>query len=196
MSFLKKAWTAISIVGVAAAIYMLIQWRPKDQHPMTGGDDAPIVMAGGSMYIGTIGPKFKQDPHATNEAIHEDNTRYVASVDILGAQGSLLTLQKLKFNDGTPPIVPVKIDMTYCDSGCSLSVDDSVTIMFTPASPHGGELRLKNTDSGHAIGSDVNSNVWEHKPSSRKLASIMVTGQAQPFTCPEGKCLIVIHYVK
>jgi len=196
MSFLRKAWTVISIVGVAAAIYLWFQ-RPK-----AGGDDAPIVMAGGSMHILTMGAGYTFEPTGQSlthySGANATSNRFLARADIVYYDGSR---QKAAapFPDPTGTI-----DIGYCDTACQPGDAPSPhmdTVTFSVASA-GQPLTVSSNLNGQVKDMTMDERFfefyWKHRPHDWKVYWVRVNGANPIYKCGPsgGDCSLRIHYCK
>jgi len=186
MSLLKKAWTVISIVGVAAAIYMWLEWGPK-----TGGDDAPIVMAGGSMRFFS----FRGDNVFTKESkgwTHKEKGRAITRVDILTLQSDGVHYDT--FN--TTANKQVKIDLRYCAPGCAS--EETVTISTAQNSYKEFHLSCANLSNDCDMSGDASgdTNLLQHNKPVLDWKIDKITYGGTPYPCNNGVCYIFLHFAK
>ena len=143
MSPIEKVQVVLLSVVTAAAISLGVgKWMaPGNQRIDTIGpnDDAPIIMAGGSLYLGT-GPDGVLKPDGNGLAFtsgfkvfgvdftdQNDTTQSAVTADVSGKAGALI--------------------VTYCKNDCSNPAQtDVVTLNFDPNS-----ISISNTLASHPI---------------------------------------------
>ena len=128
----------------AAALYGIYVWF----HPMTGGDDEPIVVAGGSLDLESLNgwKKDPQDPSGYT-AIHNHTKRRV-------------TIGSIGYNNGAPVTKPLpagrtKLELAYCSGPCDPNIPDDKVTVWTEAS--GNKLRVTNTNQNHKMGDEADA---------------------------------------
>lgn len=175
-----------SALLAAGMVYFL---RPK---PLAGDDD-PIIVSGGSMRIVTKSAnKLQRDG---NELKHVDgSTRYVSSIDVFYHDNTGFGFVSLTAGNGQQ----VNIDMPYCPQSDCRGPRDTVTF-YTDGSSY---AKFKNSPSGvgaSPIGGEAStSNAVDHAPDwhIQGFSIAIGGGLAQPYSCVDGKCFVIIHYSK
>ena len=166
--------------------------KPAEGGPKTkagGGDDEPVVVAGGSTYIGTpSGHRF--DPDSTGRLVHSDPNRYVTSVEVIDKDDNPLTPVPT-FNNQ-----PVTIDITYCRIGtghaCVSGTSETVT------------LKTVTLGQGLTISSDrtkmarspkmIPPNLLTHPRRKKTMRDVSLNGTKVADCYDDGECSITIHY--
>ena len=182
---------------VAALLAGIYVWRKSPMKPFSGGDDEPIVVAGGSLEIGS---RNGFDPDAggdLNKAHHTQKHRSVNRVEVL------YNNPDKPGQDGGPAyteIIPsqpqlVMIDITYCKNKCASTPDDTVTFNTDGNSQN---LGVSNSDKNRPIGKiNPGSKKVKHVEANWQVNQISVTVGSSPKTdypCDNGKCQVVLHY--
>src|ERR1017187_6210775 len=195
----------MKVVGVfvaglltVAALYGIYVWHRGPSRP--GGDDDPIIVAGGSMHIGSL-YGFDQDstldPHGHHpQANHKHKTRYLNRVEVL--YNNPKPAKPADPPEGpayadVPVKRPVTIEIVYhCSdpSKCGTEPDDTVVFRTDPS---GQNLSVKNSSGTNPIGDEVpnGSTPLKHQPDTRTVTKITVN--SNPYLCDNGKCQVVLH---
>jgi hypothetical protein len=182
----------LSILSILATIFTgySIEKRYWRLPPWRGADDDPIIVAGGSMRVHN--KKLQSDGHGgLNHP--EGANRSVASVDILyngsyngqtGPDG-----ESLAFNHK-----PVTVSLTYCPKvlGCGAGKDD------VKITTDGTGMNLGITNNGHPIGNEAPDayGARNHEPPDWVIKEITVNSISPAYPCDNGRCYVVVHYVK
>jgi len=196
------ATVGIAAVVSAAIVYgvPLVQKILQDK----SGDDEPIIMSGGSMYIGNhpggilANYQINAD-HGAHRLVHSDQSLYVKRVDVTD------TNDNTTFYPASGQLTAadtVKIDLTYCKlvpSGGNLDCDQTSTETVTFQTVTGSQgLVITSTAADMDRSTHLLPNLWAHRRRHRKIKNITTTiGTGQPDTkscLPDGECSIVIHY--
>ena|ERR1035437_1805121 len=174
--------TAAALYG----IYVLV-------HPMTGGDDEPIVVAGGSLDIGSING-WKKDPQDSTgyTALHKHTKRKV-SVGLIGADGAPVS--------PVLPAGPTHLEIAYCkDLNCDPDKpDDKITVK---TKSDGTRLTLSSsiTNKDNKIGDEADaadasgSTTISHQPHEWHVTRIRDIIHGKDYTVHTGICQIVLIY--
>jgi hypothetical protein len=172
--------TAAALYG----IYILV-------HPMAGGDDEPIVVAGGSFEIGSRYGFVNVDAH---HASHKHKGRGVTRIDILyndKTKGPGYKEFDAKQGDMTVGIEYVPKDSSKPHDTVTFSTDKG-----------GNSLAISNAPKCPGIGDEVdaNSTTIVHQPDGT-VGQITVSGSKldptpdpKGYPCDNGKCQVVVHY--
>src|ERR1035437_191572 len=176
--------TAAALYG----IYVLV-------HPMTVGDDEPIVVAGGSLDIGSING-WEKDPKDSYVANAKHRNRKVTGGVIM-------------YNDGVPrsqPLSggPIKFEIAYCPAPhpgdkCAdpNKPDDKITISTYPDTTH---LSVSNTNKYHKMGDEADaanaakSTTISHQPDWKVNRIRDVVHNNKDYPCVTGPCSVVLIY--
>ena len=181
---------------VAALLAGIYVWRKGPIKPFAGGDDEPIVVAGGSLDFASLNG-WKKDTNDPNgyTAIHKHPKRTV-------------TIGLIVYNNNGAPVVQqlpaghMELEIAYCNGtgACNLNNPDDKVIIRTDSD--GSHLRVINNNSQHKIGEEADdadahhSTTISHQPDF-KIHQIrdVVNNPNQPYHCDNFKCQIVlVHY--
>jgi hypothetical protein len=190
MTFREKAQlVTVSVVlalALAAGLYQAV--KPKGPHGLSGTDDAPIIMAGGSLTIGTENFTFTID--STNHKLLADPLLKVFQIDLFDQ------------NDNLQKIPPVPIDavgdvvVSYCGvyaNPCTAPYD-KVLIHFEKSKP----IEISNTKKNIENAARVLLNLRMHRRKHWVMSHVTVnfTGLTKPVEAdcgPDGECSLIIH---
>ncbi|HXA52744.1 MAG TPA: hypothetical protein VNV86_20650 [Candidatus Acidoferrum sp.] len=190
MSLKEKVQVVLLSVVTAVAISMAVgKMFFAKIRPFSGGsEDAPIIMAGGSLYIGT-GPDGVFQPNGNTLAFtsgfkvssieltdQNDNTQTAVENDVAGKTGAII--------------------VTYCKSNCAQgNGTDTVTLNFDPNS-----ITVSNTLPGHPISkmSKILPTLREHMRKHWNMVSVELKINGATFgnvaQCGnDSECDVVIH---
>jgi hypothetical protein len=191
MPFKEKVQLVLvsTIAAVVLTLGAIRLFQTKIFQPTVGGtDDAPIIMAGGSLYIGT-GPDGVFQPSGNTLAFtsgfkvfgieltdQNDNTQTAVENDVAGKTGAII--------------------VTYCKSNCAQANDtDIVTLNFDP-----NRINVSNTLAGHPISrmSRILPTLREHMRRHWKMVSVElkiggVTFGSVAQCGSDSECDVVIH---
>jgi hypothetical protein len=160
-----------TILAVALTLGAIRLFQTRIFQPTSSGsDDAPIIMTGGSLYIGTgsagvfqpsgnslvFTPGFKVFGVSLTD--QNDNTQTAVENDVAGKTGTII--------------------VTYCKSNCAPGNDtDIVTLNFDPNS-----ISVSNTLPGHPISkmSRILPTLREHMRRHWNMASVELKSAASP----------------
>jgi hypothetical protein len=158
------------------------------------GDDDPIVVAGGSLKIGS---RFGFDPDLSDhqKATHKDKNRTVRRLEIeCDASGQRC--------DEFYVSGKVNVDIEYCPDDCKDTTKKPDIVTFN--SPNGKKLTVSNSDTSHPIGDEakLNSNLIDHQPNQPnqgRVKQIIVSGDLDhtpdpSYPCKGGLCKVTLHY--
>jgi hypothetical protein len=178
------------VAALLAGVYIL---RKGPIQPFAGGDDEPIVVAGGSLDLASLNGWKKETPPPAGypyTAIQKHTKRQ-------------LTIGLIVYNNGAPVVQPLpagqmKLEIAYCNGVCSdlNNPDDKVTV-WTDA--NGNKLRVSNTNSQHQIGDEADaatasgSTTISHQP-DWKVNRIRDVVHSADYPCANFKCQIVLVY--
>jgi|ERR1035437_5474104 hypothetical protein len=169
-------------------------WRQTHSGPRPTGDDDPIVVAGGSLKIGSR-YGFELDSSSHQKANHKHKGRTVDRIEIWSDDNAPRTDQF--FASGR-----VDVDIEYCPDLCVDSGQKHDHVTFT--APNGKKLMV-SSDTSHPIGDEANLNpiLIDHQPNQPnqgRVKQIVVSGKLDHTPLPfypcaaNGKCHVVLHY--
>jgi hypothetical protein len=182
------------VAALLAGVYIL---RKGPIQPFAGGDDEPIVVAGGSFEVGSHNG-FAKDPQDPKKADHQDKGRNVTRIDVLYNDATTGPgYQEFLVDKGGD----IRVDIDYVPKDTPKPHD---TVTFTTQNG-GKELGITNCSGCPPIGGEVNSasTTIVHQPPDGTVGQITVSGKfnpapapanAGPFSCVNGKCQVVLHY--
>jgi hypothetical protein len=160
--------------------------------PKTGGaDDAPIVMAGGSVYFGTAGPAVLNADHKSKKLVHSKTMR-VFQVDILDPNQTVPNTISVAPQDRFT-IELKHCELAHCNDG---DPQETVSVAIRP----GGRVEISNepvkpsnnVDDAYAI----MQNLRVYSVPNWTIRSVTVNGLSGhdvPNCGPIGRCKIVLH---
>jgi hypothetical protein len=180
----NKGYFAAGLLTMAAlgGTFVLV----KDIH-RTSGDDDRVIVAGGSL---TIGSQYGWVKDTSFVANHKHKRRTVTGGVIL-------------YNDGGPRYQnwsggPIEFEIAYCNGTCSnVNIpDDKVTIKTDADAKH---LRVFNTNQDHKLGDEADaaaaagSTSFDHQP-DWKVNRIRDVVNHIDYKCDNGKCSVFPLY--
>ncbi len=203
---------------VGAGALLLVGFLIGKKQAGGAGDDAPIVVSGGSLHImaapGSKGNSTKHvysigaDSGNANGLAHWTNgkqtgksnaPRGVPQIEISYASGKARqqdTWMPASGHEGDP----VSVTLGYCLSSSTFcagypQADDIITIYSDQQS-----LTFKSAQRGGTTQNDMNrdeqvfDDIWNHQPSDSKLFWVAINGKS--YTCGPGsvECVVVIHF--
>ena len=186
MSFREKAQLVVVSVAItltlAAGLYYLVNAFLAG--PRGGADDAPILIAGGSLYLGTDLPAvFK--PDANKQKLVYESGYEVYSIDVTDNR-DVTTPYPVTAGSGTATIV-----ITYCNTLCVNK--DVVTInvdnRLDPA------VTITNSPKNIGKAPRLLPNLWTHRRKGWHIDEVKLkVGTQEPdVDCDNSECDIVVQ---
>jgi hypothetical protein len=193
MKFKEQAQlVTLSVVislALVAALYQAVKPAPNaNNHGLGAGDDAPIVMAGGSLYIGTSGTlTFAPDQNHTK--LNCSSQMQVFKVDVFNYVNGVETPNPTNVAAATAG----KVDFAYCNNGkCdNAQHTDTVTINWDANK----NIWISDTAGTIQNSSLILPNLRFHSHHKWSLLNVSVNG-GNPIDCgknAESECTVIIH---
>jgi hypothetical protein len=131
-------WSVVASLAAVGIIKWVLSVNQSIQS-LGATDDAPIIMAGGSLYVGT-GPDAVFQPNGN--ALNFTSGFKVFGVDIVDQNDAMQSAAEADVRNKTGALI-----VTYCKSNCNNAAEtDTVTLNFDANS-----IAMVNTLSGHPI---------------------------------------------
>lgn len=197
MKHARAVWFLISLIALCATLLQSYNQgnagqeskkkaESKKKRKITyrrTGDDQPITIAGGSLYLGSSKGRFDSD--GADVLKHSEWRRYVTNIEITDKDGKTIK----------PAYDPAKcLKLTYCkykDRGCDGANTETITL-----STDMYRQNLKLTSDKHGIGHPLplGSQLQEHPRRKWTLWKIAYEGYAPSECGSDGDCSLYIHY--
>jgi hypothetical protein len=168
------------LAGTALSLAMAGCAPATHQLQAVGGEDEPIVVAGGSMHIRAAKGRFDLN---TGKAVYQHKAGHVTAIDVLYYDQAGPAFDRRQI-DGAKTTV----SLNYCDPGGSCAP----ATVETEADGHG----LTFSPAGNDPMSDGNHQI-SHAPEDGHIDSLTVdqkTYGCQDSRGQKGRCTVVIHY--
>jgi hypothetical protein len=192
------AISAVIAALIALALIKLLQPPPSQVHIFSDTDDAPIIMAGGSLYIGTGTDGVFNRDSAKATLVYTAGLK-VFGIDLINKEDALQQLTEADVSSATG-----RVDLTYCKlqltippapPACSGN-SDTVTLTFDNTST-GGPIVISNKLSVK-IGAAprILPTLWMHMRKGWTLFHVEATAgtTTKKADCGSGsECNIVVH---
>lgn len=192
MPFRQQAQLVIVSVGISLALaggfYLAVirQELARTRHRLGSGEDAPIVMAGGSLYIGTSDTLTF---NANGTQLNYSSPMQVFQVDVFYYLNDAEQKDTRNVAAGTAG----NVELAYCKNGnCSSAQNkDTVTISWDANK----NISIQNTANTIQNSSRILPNLRFHSRHKWSLVSVSVNG-GTAISCGAGgesECTVLVH---
>ena len=173
--------SVIIALALAGGLYVVL---PGQRVPVGAGDDAPILIAGGSLFLGTHS-EFQLKASLTGNALQFADLkgvqvfdRYVNSIDSIDATGGVASY---------PASGAARVEINYTGN-------DTITLEYDPATHY---ITITNTDTNHYISKThrVLTNLRARKGGKIQNIDLFPDGSTpHRVDCgADGECSVTVH---